>query len=215
MIAEPFTDTENEEAIAAGECLQGLFEKIQLERMSDMPVINPRLAVAAVDFRPWQDSYLGALVTPWFMNLVLLPQSPQQWDELAELSKKTHVFPSGQYTFITGQEDGIGKYQMCSLFSPMFDFADHAAALETAGVALQELLNEEHVETPDIDSQQIENIWNGVEARPDESEAEASSLSDDETQSILQQPSLEEKLQQPLSRREVLRGALFGGNKNL
>ncbi len=201
------------EAAAIRRQLEQAFRHIQHERMADMPVINDKLEVAAVGFEPWQDCYLGILVTPWFMNLMLLPQQPEQWNDCAELSKQCRVFPSGQYSFITGYEAAIGKYQACSLFSPMFEFADQAAALETAQIALQELLNEENIDTPDIDSQQIENIWNGTEAKPDDVAEAAASLSDDEKKSLLEQPSLEQKLQQPISRRELLRGALFAEDK--
>ena len=31
--------------------------------------VNPALAVEAVGFRPWEDHWLGVMVTPWFMNL--------------------------------------------------------------------------------------------------------------------------------------------------
>ena len=212
MKAEPFSAVESAQAIAAGERLQAVFEKIQRERMQDVPVINPKLAVAAVGFHPWRDSYLGVLVTPWFMNLMLLPQTPAQWSDLPELGKQTQAFPSGQYSFITGQEAGIGKYQMCSLFSPMFEFADQAAALETAAIVLQELGNEAHVETPDIDSQQIANIWHGDEPTTEDIAAEAASLSADEKQAVLQRPSLDAQLQQPISRRELLRGAFSGAS---
>ncbi len=210
MPAEPFSAEENAKAVAAGAQLQAVFEKIYRQRMIDVPVINPKLEVAAIGFSPWRDSYLGILVTPWFMNLMLLPTRPEQWDDLPELSEQSQAFPSGQYRFITGFEPAIGKYQMCSLFSPMFEFSDQAAALETAEVALRELLNEAHVETADIDSEQIANIWNGTEAIPqDDAELSAENLSEAEKHTILQQPTLEQKISQPLSRRELLRGALF------
>ncbi|MBL8328485.1 MAG: [NiFe]-hydrogenase assembly chaperone HybE [Rubrivivax sp.] len=36
------------------------------------------------------------------------------------------------FDFIGAEEDGIGCYEACSLFSPMFEFADQEAALATA-----------------------------------------------------------------------------------
>ncbi len=210
MPAEPFSAEEKNRASAAGAQLQAVFEKIYRQRMSDMPVINPKLEVAAIGFSPWRDAYLGILVTPWFMNLMLLPQQVGQWDDLPELSEQSQAFPSGQYRFITGYEPAIGKYQMCSLFSPMFEFADQAAAVETAEVALCELLNEAHAETADIDSVQIAKIWNGSEAKPQaDAEEQAERLSEAEKQAVLQQPTLGQKISQPLSRRDLLRGALF------
>jgi [NiFe] hydrogenase assembly HybE family chaperone len=43
----------------------------------------------------------------------------------------SEVFP-----FIGAHEEGFGAYEACSLFSPMFEFADHDAALATAQAVL-------------------------------------------------------------------------------
>ena len=37
-------------------------------------MLNPALSVEAVGFRPWDEHWLGVLVTPWFMNLWLMPR---------------------------------------------------------------------------------------------------------------------------------------------
>lgn len=182
--------------------LESKFNLIHQQRMGDIPILNDKIKVTAVGFQHWQKSYLGILITPWFMNLMLLPGKSENWDNLELLNKHRHHFPSGSYTFITGHEDGIGKYQMCSLFSPMFDFADHDAAVETAEVAIQELLNADNVEQIDIDSQRIENIWNGVEEKSGE-------LAPNSTE----HPALTEKLEKPISRRELLRSALLQDDK--
>lgn len=192
--------------------LEKAFTRIQHENMHDVPILNDKIKVTAVGFRLWQDSYIGIMVTPWFMNLMLLPLEIDDWDELAELSKKTHSFPSGQYTFITGYEFDIGKYQMCSLFSPMFEFADHDAAIETAEVAMTELLNHENVEQTDIDSELIEDIWDGSQPHPDHMDAEDTlkTLNDEQKKEILEQKTMTEKLETPISRRQMLRGKFFG-----
>ncbi len=121
--------------------LQRVFENILEQRMHDVPVINPRLGVRAVGFHPRDGAFLGILVTPWFMNLVLLPEEGDDWQELAVGSTVRHAFPAGEYDFIVGHEDGLGRYQSCSLFSPMFEFADMTAAVATAEAALEALLN--------------------------------------------------------------------------
>ncbi|NIA02631.1 MAG: [NiFe]-hydrogenase assembly chaperone HybE [Planctomycetia bacterium] len=188
--------------------LETAFNKINRERMSDVPIINNKIKVNAIGFRQWNNSYLGILVTPWFMNLMLLPGKTENWDDMPELGEKTHIFPSGKYKFLTGHEPGIGKYQMCSLFSPMFEFADNEAAVETAEAAINELMNTGNIEQNDIDSAQIEKIWNGEEELPDLDASDDSGASDtiDEKKN---QPTLAEKMEQPLSRREMLRGALM------
>ena len=47
--------------------------RIQRERMADIPLLNPALEVQAVGFSVWEAYCLGVLITPWFMNLMLLP----------------------------------------------------------------------------------------------------------------------------------------------
>ena len=199
--------------------LEHTFNTIQQQRMADVPIVNDVIKVHAIGFQPWQKSYIGVLVTPWFMNLILLPGKTQNWDDLQELSKQTHCFPSGKYTFLTGYEDTIGKYQMCSLFSPMFEFADDSAAVETAQIVIRELMNDDNIEQGDIDSAQIEGIWDGSVQHPDNTPGEsdiqtdAQALSDQQKQAILEQPSLTQKLEQPISRRDLLRGTLLRGDK--
>ena len=190
------------------------FKAIHRDRMSDVPILNEKIKVTAIGFQPWQDSYLGVMVTPWFMNLMMLPGEEENWDDLQDLSKLKRVFPSGNYEFIVGSEQAIGKYQMCSLFSPMFEFEDDAAAVDTATVVMIELMNEENIEVPDIDSKQIEDIWNGVEAKPEDDESAnelSSNESDDHPQEDAETPALTltEKMEKPISRRELLRNAFM------
>ena len=43
-------------------------------RMQGLAFVNPALAVEAIGFAPWSGHWLGVLLTPWFMNLVLAPR---------------------------------------------------------------------------------------------------------------------------------------------
>ena len=183
--------------------LETVFNRIYQQRMLDVPMINDKLQVHAIGFQPWQQHYLGVLSTPWFMNLMLLPGENEDWSGLAELGKQSHSFPSGRYEFITGFEAEIGKYQMCSLFSPMFDFADDEAAVETAGIIMQEIMNQKNQDEAHIQPQQIESIWKGENNDATDVTITTPSGSDAETE---QRPLISERLQKPVSRRELLRG---------
>jgi len=121
------------------------FSRIQQERMQGLPFLHPGLQVQAVDFQSWQGDLLGVLITPWFMNLVLLP-SEQDWPHHQVGAKSQHWFPSGEYEFTDGEETGIGPYRMCSLFSPMQAFENQDAALETARAILPALMDGDNVE---------------------------------------------------------------------
>jgi [NiFe] hydrogenase assembly HybE family chaperone len=126
--------------------LEAAYRAIAAERMRGLPVVNEALAVEAVGFAPWDAHWLGVLVTPWCMNLVLLPRERSKWPAARPGDKIAHRFPAGVYDFVAGREDTVGEYQACSLFSPMFEFADHAAARLTAQAALTALFDAVHDE---------------------------------------------------------------------
>ena len=128
--------------------LQETFYRIHRDRMMGLPFLNPALDVQTVGFHRYADGVLGVLITPWFMNLILLPDQ-QVWEMHQVGEKVLHVFPSGQYEFTVGNEAGVGKYQMCSLFSPMSHFVDQTAAVATAEAVLVALMDKQYVETLD------------------------------------------------------------------
>lgn len=124
--------------------LEAAFARIERERMAGLPLLQPGLRVQAVDFMRWHGQWLGALVTPWFLNLVLVPGDAQGWRSVADGERVFHRFGAGDFAFLGGHEDEVGEFQTCSLVSPMADFADQAAACATARAALRML----HVERP-------------------------------------------------------------------
>jgi [NiFe] hydrogenase assembly HybE family chaperone len=181
------------------EGLEQVFRRIETERMQGLPILNSALRVSAVGFRQWQGYCLGVLITPWFMNLMLLPNEGDDWQELGIGDKQLHQFPSGPYEFIVGEEPGVGRYQMCSLFSPVFEFADQETAEATAEAAMSALMETENRDTLSTHEREIERRWRGEPETGDES-----------VQAAGEQASLSigERLEQPLSRRELLRGRL-------
>jgi [NiFe] hydrogenase assembly HybE family chaperone len=126
--------------------LEAAYRTIRDERMRGVPILNPALDVAAVGFAPWQGRWLGVMVTPWFMNLMLVPLEPRSWTPLPLGGKRVYALPAGEYEFIGGADPILGEYQMCSLFSPMAEFADMATATLTARLALEAVLDPVHAE---------------------------------------------------------------------
>ncbi|WP_415879147.1 [NiFe]-hydrogenase assembly chaperone HybE [Methylomonas sp. TEB] len=120
--------------------LEAVFNDILAQRMRDMPVLNSALAVRALGFNRYNADWVGILITPWFMNLLLLPSADSQWPTQAPGSKFDQAFPYGSFEFVVADEGQLGRYAQCSLFSPMFQFADQAAAVAAAESAFQALL---------------------------------------------------------------------------
>lgn len=119
--------------------LEAVFRRIADTRMAGLPFVNPALRVEAVGFRQWQGVWLGVLVTPWSINLLLLPAGGDAFRVLRNADMQVWQFPCGGYEFLGGHEEGVGHYQMCSLFSPALEFATHADAVATANAALDAL----------------------------------------------------------------------------
>jgi [NiFe] hydrogenase assembly HybE family chaperone len=163
--------------------LEAAYRTIHSERMQGVPMLNPALGVAAVGFAEWDGRWLGVMVTPWFMNLMLVPRDPVAWTPLRIGAKRKYALPAGEYEFIGGNDPEIGEYQMCSLFSPMFDFADMETATLTAKLALEALLDPAHAEpAPSAPAP--------LEARPVEE--------------------IQRAVQAPMSKRAFLRGSFLG-----
>ncbi|MGB0694656.1 MAG: [NiFe]-hydrogenase assembly chaperone HybE [Rhodospirillaceae bacterium] len=108
------------------------FIDIHRGKMRDVPFCNAALEVEAVGFRPWEGHYLGVLIAPWFMNLVLLPGPNEDWSAEHVGTKKFYIFPSGIYEFTHASAGLAGPFKGCSLFSPMGDFDTHEGAVAVA-----------------------------------------------------------------------------------
>lgn len=114
------------------------FQAIAATRMAGVPILHPGLHVEAVGFAPASEgddaALVGVLITPWSMNLLRLPLGAgpvapagvARWRPLGD----------GAVEFIGAQDEVLGAYEQCSLFSPMGGFRDQAHARETAEAAL-------------------------------------------------------------------------------
>ena len=131
IVAEHFGFTEN-----PAPTLERVFSDVYLHRMQDVPLCNHALGVEAVGFRRTDDGWLGVLVTPWFMNLMLLPARGAHWTHMLLGAKRWHRFASGDYELFGSEEEGMGEYHYFSLFSPMAGFSSQDEAVSVAEAAL-------------------------------------------------------------------------------
>ena len=115
-------------------------------RMAGFAFVNPALRVEPVGFAPWQGAWLGVMVTPWCMNLVLAPRDPASWQPLAPGAKRTYRFPAGDYEFVGAVDDAVGEYRVCSLLSPLLEYDDHETARLVAMLARDALFDPAHAD---------------------------------------------------------------------
>lgn len=161
--------------------LEAVFSEIALTRMVGVPILNSTLKVEAVGFREWEGRWIGVLVTPWTINLVLLPGYEAPLVPLALDEKQMWKFPSGDYAFMGLNEPALGTCHTCSLISPVTEFATHEDALAFA----QEII----IGLFAVDTQQDE-----LATRIDEARLKGEAIS-----------------QQNITRRDFLRMPFLGG----
>jgi len=133
--------------------LEATYRHVAETRMRGLPFVNPALAVEAVGFAPWEGRWLGVLVAPWFINLVLAPLDPAAWSPIGRGDKRRYRFPAGDYEFIGASEPGVGEFHVCSLFSPVLEFDDQATARFVAVHARAALLDAANREAHAVDEQ--------------------------------------------------------------
>lgn len=183
--------------------LEGCFRQILEQRMRGMPILNEALEVQSVGFQPWDGHVVGVLITPWFMNLMLLPIEGDSWSELSLGGRVDITFPAHSYPFSLNEIEGIGRCLTHSLYSPMFQFGDQAAAVATAEGILAGLFATTETTTPASGSIELERYLKK------EGMFESEPKTTPETEAG---PTLQERMEQPINRRELLFG-LFRGSK--
>lgn len=164
-------------------------------RMDGLGFVNPAIDVEAVGFAPWETHWLGVMVTPWCMNLMLLPRDASGWTSLPQGQTLRYRFPAGDYDFISSRDDTVGEYQMCSLISPLLDIPDHATAREVAQLARAALLDPANAPVPDVPT--------------DEDRLGTQNDKQDDTPGPL--ALIKEHAEAPMSKRDFLRGRFLRG----
>jgi len=126
--------------VSPADAVEEAFFRIQRDQMSDVPILNPALSVEAIDFQRWQGHWLGIVVTPWCMSMLLLPGSSENWVSTGENKRRFVRFPAGDFAFLGSEEMELGEYQSCPLFSPMGKFSTQSEATMTARASMIALL---------------------------------------------------------------------------
>lgn len=114
------------------------YRDIARERMRGLAIYNDRLEVEAIGFRDFKGHAMGALVTPWFMNLILLPQG-DDWSDRPVGSVSEWSLPAGEHEFTTCRDESLGTYLSAVLFRTMTHFPDQQTAQAIAQEVLERL----------------------------------------------------------------------------
>jgi [NiFe] hydrogenase assembly HybE family chaperone len=175
--------------------LERVFRAVYAERMHGLAFVNTVVRVEAIAFAPWKGYWLGVMLTPWSMNVVLMPRDAAAWRTLPPGETRRYTFPAGNFDFISAHSDGIGEYLICSLFSPVLEFADHETARLTAELARAALFDAANAEAPE------QSVGAATPAAPSQATRSPGPLAE-----------LEANLGTSISRRDLLHGRLLGGS---
>lgn len=117
--------------------VEARYREIHRQRMADVPILNPAISVEVRTGYPQHGAWLGALITPWFISLVLLPEQPDQWAHLQSGASTEEELPLGKLDFMVVKDPLLGCFKTCSLFSPVQEFASQEAARLAADTAIE------------------------------------------------------------------------------
>ena len=115
------------------------FTHIGESGMRDLPIYNHNLEVEAVGFQLTDKGWLGVLITPWFINVILLPEQKQA-ASLPLGAKLSHELASGEHEFSVGEDDELGYYDFITLASPNLKYKTQQMAHDAAMKALTKLV---------------------------------------------------------------------------
>jgi len=121
--------------------LEALYRQAWETSMHDMPFVNRALDIAAIGFRRHEGDWVGAMLTPWFLNLCLLPGGGTLWTDRGSGDRVKVAFPVGELEFIADFDPagGTPPYQYFPLFQPVSQFATQESAVAAAQAALDAL----------------------------------------------------------------------------
>jgi [NiFe] hydrogenase assembly HybE family chaperone len=148
------TDQEHTDQAARVVEMVERFQKIGELNMRGLPVYNEKLTVEAIGFQTYGENYLGVLVTPWFMNVILLPHDKETMDYSLVASPTDETLPAGTWQFMFGGDEVVGLYKSLSLHSPMFAFGTQDLARIEARRRLNSLMTPPQAITEEIPQQQ-------------------------------------------------------------
>src|SRR6056297_4098139 len=91
-------------------------------RMRDLPFYNDSLSIEPVGFREWEGHRLGILITPWFINLILLPGEQDDWSGVDPGDQSDWHLPAETIRFTANRADDEGQTEAGDVFlaAPVF-----------------------------------------------------------------------------------------------
>lgn len=98
--------------------LEAAFGQVAAGEMQALPFYQHQLPVRAVGFTRHEEQWVGVMLTPWLLSLMILPGPEQEWPARRLGERIGVALPCGNATFVVSELEGVGQYLSCSLQSP-------------------------------------------------------------------------------------------------
>jgi [NiFe] hydrogenase assembly HybE family chaperone len=95
------------------------YQAIMDNDMIDMPFCDKNVPIYAAPFVVYEDQWLGVLLTPWTLSILLFPGFEQHWPQRKIGDKLAIEINAQHYTFMVNEQPQLGQYLACSLMSPV------------------------------------------------------------------------------------------------
>jgi [NiFe] hydrogenase assembly HybE family chaperone len=99
--------------------IQTVFEDIHQTTMKSMPFCKSNISVKVSELQQIDGQWVGAILTPWMLSLLIFPSHNNHWIKREITSKVGISLANGDYTFVVGEHEQLGQYLSCSLLSPI------------------------------------------------------------------------------------------------
>lgn len=101
------------------------------ERTNTSPV-NPRLGFASVGFTRFQGDWLGVVITPQCIDLMLLPGGGSLWGDVPPGQRRYIDLPHQTVAFVATEDPQIGPYQHAAVVADASSLTDMVTAVRLA-----------------------------------------------------------------------------------
>ncbi|WP_145590049.1 hydrogenase-2 assembly chaperone [Yersinia aleksiciae] len=112
--------------------LEHVFGQIAADEMRGLPFYRDHIPLRACGFQLFEQQWIGALLTPWMLSLVVFPGPEQRWQRRVVGERLMLALPCGPLGFTVSEVAGCGQYLSRSLMSPLDTALSAERALQLA-----------------------------------------------------------------------------------